>query len=364
MTKAEDHSTFKHLVRCKFLTPELIGQILDESAIMARVLNFRHDPGIIKYRNNLRKEFLYKGITMASLFYEESLRTRWSHERAANALGARVISTENAAKFSSAAKGESLEHAIQVISGLHCPSESYADIIVMRHPQEGAAKRAMKVCGVPLINAGDGIGEHPTQAILDLFAILRKLGRIDNFSIAMFGDLLNSRTIHSLIYLLSMHPNVKMYLLSDPRFAIKPDLKQYLVNQEVWFREIHDPKDFREVLISVDVNYGTRVQKNRFNMDDPEQVEIFKSVRGTLIIDRSIADDMKKGSFILHPMPIDTDNSDGFPPEIMTEVDSHPKAFFFQQAGGGIPTRMAVIKILLENWELIERIAPPKKIVA
>ncbi|MFH1207258.1 MAG: aspartate carbamoyltransferase [Patescibacteria group bacterium] len=359
-----DNGEFRHLVRCKFLTPDLITQILNEATLMARVLNFRNDPGIVDYRLALRQEFMDQGITMASLFYEESLRTRWSHERAAHALGAEVISTENAAKFSSAAKGESLEHAIQVISGFRCPSERYADIVVMRHPIEGSAKRAMKFCGVPLINAGDGIGEHPTQALLDIFAIQRRLGRIRDFKIGMFGDLLNSRVIHSDVYLVSKFPGVHIYLVSDPRFAIKPDLRQYLVKHNIWFTECTRPEGFPEVFTKVDVAVMTRVQKNRFNMDDPAEAALFRSIRGQQIVNRELADDMKPGAFILHPMPIETDSADGFPPEIMTEVDNHPNSFFFQQAGGGIPSRMAVIKILLENWGLIKRIAPPEKITA
>lgn len=359
-----DHAAFKHLVRCKFLTTELIADILRESALMARVLNFRNDPGIVDYRQRVRQTFWDNGITVASLFYEESLRTRWSHERAAHALGASVISTENAAKFSSAAKGESLEHAIQVISGLHCPSEGYADIVVMRHPTEGAAKRAMKFCGVPLINAGDGIGEHPTQAILDLFAIERKLGRIQDFTIALIGDLLNSRTIHSLVYLLAKYPGVKIYLVSDPRFSIKHDLREYLVRNHVWFAEKNRPEDFREVMAIADVVYMTRVQKNRFDMNDEAEAARYREIRGVYIVGRELADAMKAGSFLLHPMPIETDNTEGFPPEIMTEVDDHPHAYYFQQAGGGIPTRMAIIKMLLENWGRIERIAPPERAAA
>jgi len=346
---------FRHLVRCKFLTKPLIEQIFAEADLMLRFLNFRNDPDICDYRNRVRREFQDKGIIIASDFFEESLRTRWSHETAAYRLGAEVISTENAAKFSSAAKGESLEHGIRVISGSDNSVCRYADLIIMRHFLEDAAKKAMKVSGVPIINAGDGIGEHPTQALLDLFTIYKEFGPTDNFSIAMVGDLLNGRTIHSLAYLLSKFPNVKMYLVSDPQFAIKDDLKQYLLRHNVWFAEKTDASDFRKVVKKVNVLYMTRVQKNRFDLNNPQQLEHFRKIRGLYILDRELADEMIDGSIFMHPMPIESD-SDEFPPEIRPEADDHPKARFFKQASYGVPIRMAVIKILLENWGFIERI--------
>jgi len=346
---------FLHLVRCKFLKKPLIDQIFEETALMERMLNFRNDPGIADYRHRVRQEFIDKGITVASLFYEESLRTRWSHERAATSLGARVISTENAAIFSSAAKGESLEHGIKVISGKDCSTHRYADLIVMRHYEEDSAKKAMKVSGAPIINAGDGIGEHPTQALLDLYTILKEIGRTDNFSIAMIGDLLKSRTIHSLVYLLAKFTNVKIYLISHPRCAIKDDLKQYLIEKHVWFTEMNDPNNFLEIIKNVDALYMTRVQKNRFDLTIPEELKLFTLIRGLFILGREQADSMKEGAIIMHPMPIESDSTE-FPPEIRPEVDNHPKARFFKQAGYGVPIRMAVIKILLENWNFIDRI--------
>jgi len=346
---------FRHLVRCKFLKKPLIDQIFQETELMERVLNFRDDPEIADYRLRLRQEVIDKGITVASWFYEESLRTRWSHERAAISLGARVISTENAIKFSSAAKGESLEHGVKVISGQDCPTHRYADLIVMRHPEQGTIKKVMKVSGVPVINAGDGIGEHPTQALLDLYTIFKEFGRTDNFTIAMVGDLLNGRTIHSLAYLLAKFPNVKMYFVSDPKFAIKDDLKQYLLQHDVWFAEKTDASDFSEVIKNVDVVYMTRVQRNRFNLDIPEEMEHFKKIRGLYILNHELADGMEDEAIIMHPMPIESDSSE-FPPEIRPEVDNHRKARFFKQAGYGVPIRMAVIKMLLENWGYIDRI--------
>lgn len=344
---------FRHLIRCKFLTPELIAKIFAETDLMLRILNFREDQEIQDYRTRVREEFQRKGVIIASDFYEESLRTRWSHEAAAHRLGAEVISTENAAKFSSMAKGESLEHAIRVISGAGNPTCRYADLIVMRHFEEDAAKYAMKVSAVPIINAGDGPGEHPTQALLDVYTIIQRFGHIDGLVIAMMGDLLKSRTIHSDIYLLARY-GIKLYLLSDPRLRIKDDLRQFLVRHNVWFREMTDPQAFQDIAGEIDVLNVTRIQKNRFKMDDPDEAQLFRELRETYIVTRDYADRMKPNAIIMHPMPIESTSE--FQPEVLPEVDSHEKAWYFKQAGYGVPIRMALIKMLLENWGFIERI--------
>lgn len=352
-----ENGEFKHLVRTKFLTRPLIDQIFTEADLMERVLNFREDAEIRDYRKRLRQEFQEKGIIVMTLFVEESLRTRFSFECAAIRLGASTLSTENAARFSSMAKGESLEHTIMVASGKAFTNHRYADLIVLRHTEEGAAKRAMKVSGVPIINAGDGPGEHPTQALLDLYTIRKELGRTEDFSIAMVGDLLNGRTIHSLAYLLAKFKGVKMYFVSDPRFRIKEGLRQYLIENEVWFTEKTRPEDFKDVVTKVHAVYMTRVQKNRFNLEDPEQLRIFRSIRELYVMDRELADAMLLDAILMHPMPIDSADSE-FKPEILPEVDFHPKTRFLTQAGYGDPTRMAETKILLENWGSIDRIEP------
>src|SRR3989344_5188148 len=148
-----------------------------------------------------------KGKILSCLFYEPSTRTRFSFESAMLKLGGQVISAESAGNFSSAVKGETLQDSIKVVSG-------YADIIVLRHPAIGSAKKAAAISDVPIINAGDGAGEHPTQALLDIYTILKELGRIDNFKIAFAGDLLNSRTMHSLIQLLSLCKKIEIFLIS------------------------------------------------------------------------------------------------------------------------------------------------------
>lgn len=321
---------------------------------MLRVLNFREDKEIQDYRNRVRAEFQNNGIIIASNFYEESLRTRWSHEACAYRLGAEVISTENASKFSSAAKGESLEHAIKVISGADNSLCRYADLMVMRHFQEGTAKQAMKVSGIPIINAGDGPGEHPTQALLDVYTLKQKFEKIEGLRIAMVGDLLKSRSIHSDIYLLSRFPGVKLYLLSDPRLRIKDSLRQFLVKKGIWFREMTNLRDFYDIAPEIDVLSATRIQKNRFDMDVPEEADLFRELRETYIVTREYADRMPDNSIIIHPMPIESTSE--FQPEILAEVDSHVKAWYFKQAGYGVPIRMAIIKILLENWGFIDQV--------
>ena len=162
-----------------------------------------------------------KGKIMAALFYEPSTRTRFSFESAMLRLGGSVITTENAKEFSSAAKGETLEDSIRVIN-------NYVDVIVLRHYEEGASARAARVSRVPVINAGDGAGQHPTQALLDLYTIKKELGKIDGISIAFVGDLLHGRTIRSLSYLLGKYKNIKIYFVSPRALKVGEDIKAYM----------------------------------------------------------------------------------------------------------------------------------------
>jgi aspartate carbamoyltransferase catalytic subunit len=262
---------------------------------------------------------------MASLFYEPSTRTRFSFEAAMRKLGGEVITTESASQFSSAAKGETLEDTIRVI-------ENYADIIVLRHYEIGAAERAAKIATVPIINAGDGAGQHPTQALLDLYTIEKELGRIDNISIAMVGDLANGRTVRSLTYLLGKYEDVEIYFVSPPIVRMKPDIKAYLKRHKVKF---YEESDFKKVSAKVDVIYQTRIQKERFG----ERLEDYEKARGKYIIDKEILKVMKKDAIIMHPLPrLD---------EITKEVDKDPRAAYFRQAQNGLYIRMALLKMLL-----------------
>jgi aspartate carbamoyltransferase catalytic subunit len=264
------------------------------------------------------------GQVMAALFYEPSTRTRLSFEAAMLRLGGDAIGTDNAREFSSAAKGETLEDTIRIVSG-------YADVIVLRHNEEGAAKRAAAVSTVPVINAGDGPGQHPTQALLDLYTIRDELSRIDGVRVAMVGDLANGRTVRSLAYLLSKFKDIKLWFVAPPQVAMRDDLKAHLDEHHVPWVET---QDLESVLPEVDVVYMTRIQKERFS--DPED---YNAVKGVYRIDKSSLALMRKYAILLHPLPrVD---------EIATEVDDDPRAAYFRQARNGLHIRMALLDRLL-----------------
>ena len=265
------------------------------------------------------------GKIMATLFYEPSTRTRLSFESAMIRLGGSVIATENAAEFSSAIKGETLEDTIRVVN-------SYSDVIVLRHPKPGASKIAADYSAVPIINAGDGKGEHPTQALLDLYTILSKFKRED-LTIAMVGDLLNGRTIHSLAYLLSLYGDVKLIFISPKALSVPKYLREYLSLKKIDFVEI---EDFKEGLGQSDVIYQTRIQKERFRSDTE-----YKKYFGKYIIDRNILKYLKKKTIIMHPLPRVN--------EITQEVDKDPRALYFEQAQNGIYMRMALLLLLFDK---------------
>src|SRR2546422_4864787 len=185
------------------------------------------------------------GQVMAALFYEPSTRTRLSFEAAMLRLGGETLGTDNAREFSSAAKGETLEDTIQIVGG-------YADVIVLRHNEEGAAKRAAVVSSVPIINAGDGPGQHPTQALLDLYTVRDELGRLDGVRVAMVGDLANGRTARSLAYLLSKYRGVELWFVAPPQVPMGRDIKHHLDEHGVRW---HETRDLEAVLPLVDVVY-------------------------------------------------------------------------------------------------------------
>jgi aspartate carbamoyltransferase catalytic subunit len=264
------------------------------------------------------------GQVMAALFYEPSTRTRLSFEAAMLRLGGEAMGTDNAREFSSAAKGETLEDTIRIVSG-------YADVIVLRHNEEGAARRAAAVSSVPVINAGDGPGQHPTQALLDLYTIRDELSRIDGVRVAMVGDLANGRTVRSLAYLLSKFKDIKLWFVAPPQVAMRDDLKSHLDEHHVPWVET---QDLESVLPEVDVVYMTRIQKERFS--DPET---YNAVKGVYRIDKSSLALMRKYAILMHPLPrVD---------EIATEVDDDPRAAYFRQARNGLHIRMALLDRLL-----------------
>jgi aspartate carbamoyltransferase catalytic subunit len=264
------------------------------------------------------------GQVMAALFYEPSTRTRLSFEAAMLRLGGRTMGTDNAREFSSAAKGETLEDSIRVVS-------SYADVIVIRHYEEGAAKRAAAASSVPVINAGDGKGQHPTQALLDLYTIQDELGHIDGIRIAMVGDLANGRTVRSLAYLLSKFRDVRVCFVAPPQVAMRDDIKAHLDEHHIPWVET---QDLNAVLPQVDVVYQTRIQKERFSDE-----AAYQAVKGIYTIDAHALSLMKKQSIVMHPLPrVD---------EISPEVDADPRAAYFRQARNGLYIRMALLNELL-----------------
>jgi aspartate carbamoyltransferase catalytic subunit len=264
------------------------------------------------------------GQVMAALFYEPSTRTRLSFDAAMLRLGGQTMGTDNAREFSSAAKGETLEDTIRIVSG-------YADVIVLRHYEEGAAKRASAVSSVPIINAGDGPGQHPTQALLDLYTIRDELGRIDGLRVAMVGDLANGRTVRSLAYLLSKFKDIKLWFVAPPQVGMRADLKAHLDEHKVPWVET---EDLESVLPQVDVVYQTRIQKERFA--DPEA---YQALKGIYRIDKHAMSLMRKYAILMHPLPrVD---------EISTEVDDDPRSAYFRQARNGLHIRMALLDRLL-----------------
>jgi aspartate carbamoyltransferase catalytic subunit len=267
----------------------------------------------------------YHNRIMATLFYEPSTRTRFSFETAMHRLGGRVISTENAREFSSVSKGETLEDTIRILNG-------YADVIVMRHNEVGAARRAAAVSRVPIINAGDGAGQHPTQALLDLYTVRKEVGKIDGLRIAMVGDLAQGRTVRSLTYLLSKYRDVKMYFVAPPLLRMKEDILEHLRERNVWYAE---ETELARVLPEVDVVYQTRIQKERFG----DRIADYEACRGVYVIDEACLRLMKPQAIIMHPLPrLD---------EIRMEVDTDPRAAYFRQAQNGLYVRMALLTLVL-----------------
>lgn len=278
----------------------------------------------------LRKEVKnpLQGKILTTLFYEPSTRTRLSFESAMLRLGGAVISTENAKEFSSAVKGESLEDTTRVV-------EKYSDIIVVRHYEEGAAKRMAAVSEVPVINAGDGAGQHPTQALLDLYTIWREIGRVEHFTIAFVGDLKYGRTVRSLCYLLGKFHGVKVIFVSPPSLAIKEDIKEYLQRHNVSFVE---EQDFTEALRRSDVIYLTRMQKERMEEGEFERVKnMYKLTAETLSFIRNDAR-------VLHPLPHTEEIS--LPVE---REQTDKRIAYFRQVENGLYIRMALIASLLER---------------
>ena len=265
-----------------------------------------------------------RGHLLATIFYEPSTRTRLSFEAAMLRLGGQVLSTENAREFSSAIKGESVEDTVRIVGG-------YADAIVLRHHEQGAAHRAAAVSPVPILNAGDGPGEHPTQALLDLYTIRHELGRIDGLRVALVGDLRFGRTARSLARLFKLTRGTELLFVSPPAVPMGADVRAELDAAGVRWRE---ETDLAAVLPEVDVVYQTRIQKERFAT--PAEYE---AARGVYVVDAAALARLGPGAVVLHPLPrVD---------EIAVEVDADPRAAYFRQARNGVFVRMALLEHVL-----------------
>lgn len=265
----------------------------------------------------------YHNKIMASLFYEPSTRTRFSFESAMLRLGGRVISTERAHEFSSVMMGETLEDTIRVVG-------NYCDVIVLRHDSVGGAQRAAAASTVPVINAGDGKGgQHPTQALLDLYTIYKGLGSIDGVKVAMVGNLLDGRTVHSLAYLLGKFERVKIYFVAPPSLQMKQEIRDHLAGHNVWFSM---ESDLTTVLPEVDVVYVTRIEPEKLAPQEKQQTPYY--------LDQTSIRQLRSSALILHPLPRLK--------EIATEVDSDPRASYFRQTKNGLLIRMALLASVLD----------------
>jgi aspartate carbamoyltransferase catalytic subunit len=261
---------------------------------------------------------------LATLFYEPSTRTRLSFESAMLRLGGQIVSTENAREFSSAIKGETVEDTVRIVAG-------YADVIVIRHFEQGAAARAAAASPVPVINGGDGPGEHPTQALLDFYTIQDELGRIDDLTVALVGDLRFGRAARSLALLFRLTRNVELLFVSPEAVRMGDDVRRALDAAGVRYR---DEPDLGKAMSVSDVVYQTRIQRERFAT--PAEYE---AVQGVYVIDEASMANLGPHSIVMHPLPrVD---------EISAAVDADPRAAYFRQARNGVYIRMALLKQLL-----------------
>lgn len=267
----------------------------------------------------------HRGRLVATLFYEPSTRTRLSFEAAAQCQGMGVLSTENAGEFSSAVKGETIEDTIKVVS-------CYADVIVMRHKENGAAERASAVSKVPIMNAGDGTGEHPTQSLLDLYTIFEAMRRLDNLRVVIGGDLKHGRTVRSLARMLSLYPGNTITFVSVPELQVDDALQAELTKAGVTFTKTDD---MMTALKTANVVYWTRLQRER--LADP-------SLESHYVIDDAALAVMPKDAIIMHPLPRVG--------EITESVDADPRARYFNQAQNGLYIRAALLDLALEDSTL------------
>ena len=309
LKRQSDFVKLRHVIESQQFTVPLLMELFSRSRGMERVVA---RGGTLDYQNRI----------LAALFYEPSTRTRFSFEAAMHRLGGRVLSTEHASAFSSAMEGEQVEDSIRIVG-------NYADVIVIRHHEAGGAARAAELSPVPVINAGDGEGgQHPTQALLDLYTIYRERP-LDGLSVAIIGELDKGRTARSLAYLLAKFERVKIFFVSPPELQMKPDILEYLDEHGV--RYDLEP-DLERVIGEVDVVYQTRIRPERVN----DSALLCRYAIHSAVLPR-----MKSNAMILHPLPRTV--------ELDKTVDSDPRALYFRQAVNGLYVRMALLTMLLDK---------------
>ncbi|MEA3449305.1 MAG: aspartate carbamoyltransferase [Bacteroidota bacterium] len=296
----------KSLISITDFTPEEYYKILDLAE------EFEKNP----------KQNLLDDYVIASLFFEPSTRTRLSFESAINRLGGRIVGFSEATN-SSVAKGESFADTIKTVN-------QYSDLIIMRHPLEGSARYASEIADVPVINAGDGANQHPTQCLLDLYSIRKTQGTLENLNIFLVGDLKYGRTVHSLLMALSNF-NPVFNFISPDTLKMPDEYKDFLNNKGIKF---YEHTEFTDIMSKADIMYVTRVQKERFS--DPMEYERVKNV---YVLTNDMLDGTKENLKILHPLPRVN--------EIDTSVDDNPRAYYFPQALNGVYTRMAILSLIL-----------------
>ncbi len=296
----------ENLISCNQFTKENLEEIFD----LADKMKLNPE----KYTETLKNKLI------AVMFFEPSTRTRMSFEAAIQRLGGKMIVTENGKENSSARKGETIEDTIRVLEG-------YADAIIMRHSRDDSSKAAAKVSKVPIINAGSGKAEHPTQSLLDIYTIREKRGNLDGVKVGILGDLKYGRTVHSLIEILSLYKNVEVYALSKKEFELQDEYIEFMNEHNIKFTKC---TSFEDMPKDVDVLYHTRIQSERFEGDFGKE---------EYIINKEILDKFSKDTIVMHPLPRNE--------EISEDIDDDPRAKYFKQAENGMWVRMALLADIL-----------------
>ncbi|KAK3917488.1 CAD protein [Frankliniella fusca] len=299
-----------HVLSVKMFTKDHLNEIFNLAQTMRAF--------VLKERN---LDHILKGKIMASIFYEVSTRTSCSFSAAMLRLGGQVIHMDETS--SSVKKGETLEDSVAVMAG-------YSDVVVLRHPEPGAVNKASAHCRKPLINAGDGIGEHPTQALLDIFTIREEIGTVNGLTITMVGDLRHGRTVHSLARLLTLY-NIHLRYVAPPGLGMPQHVVDF-VNSKGIPQENYSSLD--NALPETDVLYVTRIQKERFSSQ-----EEYEKVKGSYVVTPKLMTRAKRKMIVMHPLPrVD---------EISAEFDSDPRASYFRQAESGMYVRMALLSMVM-----------------